>query len=42
MPAPRARDILGSLFLVALFALPAGAEMQSVTFTTTNKLVAFL
>jgi hypothetical protein len=42
MLAPQARYILGSLFLVGLLAVPAGAEIQSVTFTTTNKRVAFL
>jgi len=42
MRAWRARYIVVSFFLVGLFGIPAAAEIQSVSFKTTNKAVGFL
>lgn len=42
MRALKARHIFVSLCLVVLFGVPAAAEIHSVRFKTTNKVVGFL
>ena len=41
MKAGRAKQILFSLCVTALLALPAAAEVQSVTFSTTRNVKFF-